>query len=363
MTRLGPLGQLAAAALWLGGLAGCSGAAALPTGDAAGAPDATAADATGSDAAATEDAPRAPLRFVAVTFNTGTAKELIPSSSAGGYGAAAAATTDEWYGNGLNWPPLIAETAAFFAATAADIVVFQEIFHPGDCALIPPEAQAGFVCETWQAGDPTVAQMLLGDGFQVMCHPGKPDKCAAVRRTFGTFRGCAADLCLEGMAGTPIAGCGRGARVARGVIDLAGGGALTLINVHGTSGFDDDEAACRVAQVDRIFVDFGDGAPGISAQMPNLILGDFNTDPGRLFDADPSAARWWDFVGDTHPFHFVSAIGEDAPPTYAGFVTIDHVVSDALAGACWSPGVTEGHPAFTERVYFDHLPTVCSLAP
>lgn len=33
------------------------------------------------------------------------------------------------------------------------------------------------------------------------CHSGKPDKCAAVKRSFGSFRGCGDDFCLEGLMG------------------------------------------------------------------------------------------------------------------------------------------------------------------
>ena len=69
--------------------------------------------------------------------------------------------------------------------------MFQEIFHPGECAAIPVEFHAGFYCETYADGDPTVAQAILGPGYQVACNLGKPDKCAAVRTALGTFRGCA----------------------------------------------------------------------------------------------------------------------------------------------------------------------------
>jgi endonuclease/exonuclease/phosphatase family metal-dependent hydrolase len=162
------------------------------------------------------------------------------------------------------------------------------------------------------------------------------------------------------MAGFTVTGCGKGARVGRGVIDLAGGGSFTLVNVHASSGVSAEDQACRVSQVDQVFVDLGDGAPAASV-APSLIMGDFNTDPARLAPGDPSAVRWNDFVGDAKPFHFISAVGESVTPTYAGLFNIDHVVSDTLDGTCWSAGV-KGKPPVTDIVYFDHKPVVCTIA-
>jgi len=321
--------------------------------------DADALAADGADGVA--DAAEPPLSVVAVSFNTGTSGEVVPDDvPEGGFGARESEITDAWYGNGLNWPPLVEDTAALLAAVAPDVVAFQEIFWTGECSDIPDDNRTGFVCEGWAPGDPTVAQLLLGAGFQIACHVGKPDKCVAVRRGFGTIRGCVGDLCLDGAFGATVEGCGRGARIGRVVVDLVAGGELTVVNVHGSSGFSADDQACRVRQVEQVFVDLGDGAPAASGER-NLVLGDLNTDPGRAAEFDPSAARWLDFVGDGRPFHWLSAVGTDVAPTYAGLVNIDHAASDALVGSCWSPTVTPGHGAFTDVAFFDHLPLVCML--
>jgi len=298
--------------------------------------------------------------FVAVTFNTGTTEGIVPpDGDNGGYDEAHAQTSDQWYGDGLAWSPAVEAARAWFEAVDPDVVVFQEIFYAGLCPDIPADAQADFVCATWTAGDPTVAPAILTGNWQVMCHPGKDDKCAAVHRRFGSFRGCDQDFCLEGMTGFKVPTCGSGARVARAVIDLVGGGTLTLVNFHGSSGFGGEEQGCRVQQVEQAFQDLGDGEPGANGDV-NLVMGDFNTDPGRLAGQDPSAARVGDFVGEGHALHFVTAVGPDAPPTYAAW-NIDHVISDQLTGTCWHAGVTEGHPAVLEARYFDHKPAVCTL--
>lgn len=298
------------------------------------------------------DGEPAPKSFVAVTFNTGTTQGL-PSPQAG--------YSDQYYGHGLAWRELVEVTRAFFAELQPDVVGFQEIFHSEECATVPPEAKPGFVCETWQPGDPTVAQVVVGAGYQVACHLGKPDKCLAVRRAFGTFRGCSGDLCLDGLAGAAVPGCGSGARIGRAVVDLAGGGEITVVNVHGSSGLAQADQDCRVLQMAQVFVELGLGDGPAANGDRNLVLGDFNTDPARHVDFDESAAFVAQHVGPGEKFHFVTDVGPDVPATYGGFFNIDHVISDAFTGRCWAPGVTDGHPPLTETAYFDHKPQVCTL--
>jgi hypothetical protein len=301
------------------------------------------------------------LEFLAVTFNSGTTTGLAHNSEPDdGYTSDHATISDMWYGDGLAWLPAVDAARAFLAELQPDVIVFQEIFYAGECETIPPENYPDFFCQDWTAGDPTVAQVILGAGYQVACNLGKTDKCAAVKTSFGSFRGCSGDLCLDGLDGSQVDGCGSGSRIGRGVIDLAIGGSVTLVNVHGSSGFSQDDQDCRVKQFDQVFVDLGDGAPGANGAI-NLVMGDFNTDPGRLARDDDSAARLIEVVGDGLPFQFVTEVGLDAEPTYTGLFNIDHVISDALSGDCWAAGVTENHPAVIDAIYFDHAPIVCNV--
>lgn len=321
--------------------------------------------ATAACAEATPVTPPPPppeFELVAVTFNTGTTDGLSHDAAPDdGYSSADAVISDTHYGNGLSWVPAVEAATAFFTDLQPDLVAFQEIFYSGDCAVVPPEAQAGFVCESWAEGDPTVANVIVGMGYQVACNLEKPDKCIAVRRAFGTFRGCDGDLCLDHLDGARVPDCGGGSRVGRGVVDLVGGGELTVVNVHGSSGFSVDDMACRIQQFDQVFVDLGDGSGEPAANgAVNIILGDLNTDPVRIADGDTSAARFAEFVGEGRAFDFINDTGPMAEPTYALF-NIDHVVSDAFTGACEVPGVTEGVPAILDATYFDHRPIVCQL--
>ncbi|MBN2498907.1 MAG: hypothetical protein JXR96_30230 [Deltaproteobacteria bacterium] len=303
------------------------------------------------------------LSFTALTFNTGTSENMGHDEGPDdGYSSAHAAISDQYYGDGLAWMPAVEATGAFLAKLQPDLVAFQEIFYAGDCALIPAEARTDFFCQQWTEGQPTVAQAVLGAGYQVMCMPGNADKCAAVKRSFGSFRGCGSDFCLEGLQGSRIEGCGHGARVGRAEVDLASGGTLTLVAVHGSSGFDTDDQLCRVAQFEQVFVDLGDGRPAACGER-NLVMGDLNTDPGRMAGSDPSATRFADFAGQGKAFAFLTDVGPDAAPSYMDLLNIDHVVSDFATGSCWIAGLSEGHPAVIDAKYFDHKAVVCSADP
>jgi len=309
-----------------------------------------------------DDSAGEPETITVVTFNTGTTEGIVPQGEPnGGYGEEQAGWSDQYYGDGLAFQAVIEDAQAYFQRTDPDIVVFQEIFYSGVCPEIDPAFHPGFVCETWQPGDPTVAQAVLGDGWQVACHPGKDDKCAAVHERLGSFRGCDEPFCLEGLEGSTVEGCGSGARVGRGVIELVDGGTLTLVNVHGSSGFSQDDEDCRERQFRQVFEDLGlgDGEPAANGER-NLIMGDLNTDPGRMTDVDGSAAYFADAV-QQGGFHFVTDVGPDAEPTYA-LANIDHVVSDAFEGDCRTAGITEGEPEVSDIVYFDHKPAACAVA-
>ncbi len=299
---------------------------------------------------------------VVVTFNTGTTEALghdAPPDD--GYGEEQAVSSDLHYGDGLAWLDVVQDTKAFLAELQPDLIVFQEIFYSGDCAMVPAEAKPGFVCETWQPGDPTVVQVILGEGYQVACHLGKNDKCAAVKRSFGSFVDCEEDFCLEGLDGAEVMDCGSGSRVGRGVVELVDGGTLTVVNVHGSSGLNQEDQDCRREQFIQVFEDMGAGDGPAANGQRNLVMGDFNTDPQLNADFDESAAKVLEHVGEGRAYHFISDAALDSPKSYAGLFNIDHVVSDTFAGSCWVAGLTEGHPEVSGIRYFDHKPVVCEL--
>jgi endonuclease/exonuclease/phosphatase family metal-dependent hydrolase len=300
--------------------------------------------------------------FVVMTFNTGTTLRLRHDGPPDdGYDTAKARISDEWYGDGLAWRKAVEAAGRFVRNIEPDIVAFQEMFYCEECANVPPDAREGFVCETWSSGDATVARVVLGEDYQIAYHPGKPNKCIAVHRRFGSIRGYKDDAPANWLEGFPVKGCGSGARVARAVIDREAGEPLTVVSYHGTSGLSPADQACRIRQIEQIFDDFGDGAPAANGAQ-NIILGDFNADPGRAAAIDKSAARWNDFVGAGKRFHFISKTGPTAPRAYQGFADIDHVVSDVFHGESRYPGVDAGSAPVFDGVYFDHVPVICTVS-
>lgn len=338
-------------------LAACSGGSSTPLADAVG--DAPGIETTKGDMLDVPT-PSNPPDLRVVTFNTGTSLKPSDSSPNRGYGGEQWGICDEWYGNGLSWLAIMDDTRAWLAGVDPDIIVFQEVFDPNECVDIPQEYWPGFVCEDWGPGDPVVAQMILSDDWQVMCNPIRTDKCAAVNRRIGSFRGCDSDLCLEGMEGNMIEGCGKGVRIGRGVVDLEAGGVLTLVNVHGSSGFSAEDQACRAKQFAQAYEDNGSGEPAANGDW-NLVMGDYNTDPVVMSGSDPSADALNEYVGPGKAFHFITETDPDSPGTYAGYARIDHVTSDVWEGNCWHAGITEGHPPVTSAVSFDHRPAVCDV--
>ncbi|TNE86160.1 MAG: hypothetical protein EP330_23020 [Deltaproteobacteria bacterium] len=293
-----------------------------------------------------------PPQFSVVTYNTGTTEGLPHDDDVDdGYTSEEAAISDQYYGDGLAWPPAIDAARAFFAEDPPALVGFQEMFWGGDCANIPAEQRVGWFCETWSEGDATVAQEVLGAEYQLACHPGKNDKCVAVHRDFGHFGDCEDAVCPDVMEGAEVEGCGSGARVAWVDVNRPGDTRLRLISVHGSSGLTTEDKACRTAQFEAAFA---------AVELPTILLGDLNTDPGRWTDLDESAAAFSAAV-EAASLHFVTEVGEEAEPTYAGVVNIDHVVSDVFVGSCVTHGISEGTAPVYEPVYFDHHPVRCEL--
>lgn len=308
-----------------------------------------------------EEAPRT-LR--AMTFNVGTTLGLAHDQPPDdGYTQAMAVQADALYNNSLSWNPAEDAVTAFLADTPVDIAAFQEIFWDGWCDDIDVDPALDFVCSRQDAAL-VQTQRVLGAGFQVACHLGKPDKCLGVHERLGRIAGCDGAFCLEGLRGSRVPDCGSGARVAAADIELVDGGVLTVVSVHGSSGLGAGDQACRAAQFRQVFEDGGDGAPLANGDV-NLVLGDLNMDPYRFAGVDESADVWNAHVGEDRAFHHLTAVGPDAPPTYAsGLASVDHIASDRLAGVgdCVVPGLTEGIPAVLEATYFDHKPVICEAA-
>ena len=288
--------------------------------------------------------------FTVMTFNGGTTEGLPHDEGDDAYTSEHAAIADELYENSLSWNPAEQALSEHLADTAPRIVAFQEIFWDGWCEEIELDPQLDFVCQDYQAGSPTQPQRLLGEAYQVACAPGQPDNCVGIHEELGRIQGCDEALCQEGLEGmAPPDGCSNGARIGRVIVELVEGGELSVVNVHGSSGLDAETRDCRVSQFQQIFEDRGDGQP--AAVGASLVLGDLNTDPFRMTEADASAAY---FAGQIDGRHWWWL--SDETPTYGnGLTAIDHAVSNQLRGSCSSEPVWD-------TVYWDHMPLLCEVS-
>jgi endonuclease/exonuclease/phosphatase family metal-dependent hydrolase len=297
-----------------------------------------------------------PEQLRVVTFNVGSGKSVdgVAGDNAG-FGPEQSRVADVHYGNGLAWPAAMRDASDFFARVDADLVALQEVFPAGRCPDIPPERQAGFVCEDWEPGAPGVTARILGPDYQVACHPGKPDKCLAVHRRLGRFAGCEGGDCTSALEGLDASGCGAGSRVAAVTLELVSGGELRVVHLHGTSGLALPDARCRRGQVHAAF------AEGAADPEAGLVLGDFNTDPGRVGWLDTAARALRREASPPKNYRFITDVGLLAPPTFLRFLNIDHVLAAGMDGQCWAAGRTPGTEAVSDIAYFDHTAIVCDL--
>ncbi len=302
------------------------------------------------------------LPIIVMTFNVGTTPGPHHDMGDDGYTSQMADIADEYYENSLSWNPAEEALKQYLAELRPAVAVFQENFYDPWCEEIPVDPTLDFVCKDYTPQRPTQLERLFGPDYQVACSEDHPDNCGVVRRDFGLFAGCGEKpFCLDGFFGmAPPSDCTGRARAWSIVINRANGEDWTLVNIHGSSGFERDVRLCRADQFRQIFEDRGDGAPLANGET-NLVMGDINTDPFLAPIIDPSARVWNQYVGQGLPFDYISADRIGIDPSYALILHIDHVVSDILTGSCVVPGVTEGLPPILDAIYFDHKPIVCQI--
>lgn len=322
----------------------------------------TSSDAGNQDSVPDSTKPQ-PIRMRVMTFNIGTTKGLPHDRDTNdGYTSKHAKITDEFYENSLSWNPAEKALTDYLAKKKVDLVGFQEMYYDPWCESIQVDPTLDFVCKEYSKERPLQIQRLLGDDFQVACAQGQEDNCLGIRKSVGRFKGCPLDKpCIDGVKGDgPPNKCSKGARIGSIDVVLKDGTELTVVLVHGTSGFKPKDQECRKAQFQQIFEDKGDGKPAVSGTI-NIILGDINTDPFSAGEADISASYWNKYVGKGKPFRYISSSDKDGPKTYGGLVRIDHVVSDAFTGSCVVPGATPDEPDVMDVVYWDHKPVICDV--
>jgi hypothetical protein len=334
-----------------------------PDGSGASERDAAPGDADGpTDVAGPDERPV--IRVITINAGTSSGRRHDADEADGlpPYTSATSELVDEHYFNSLSWNPAERALTAWLATQNAQVVAFQEIFHDPWCDEIdrPEDTPLDLICSTHDPAGPLQVQRLTGDRYQFACGIEKPDTCIAIDRDWAVMDGCNAAGCvILWEPARPPSECTGRDRMGRVRVTDSTGQRFNIIAWHGTSGGTPEDAQCRADILSLAFEDRGDGTPLVDPTLPNLLLGDFNFDPELFVGADVDYIA--QFVGAGRSFSWLSPTDIDGPRSYAGGVSIDHVVGDRWEGDCVIPGSSEGVPAVWDRVYWDHRPVVCDL--
>lgn len=312
--------------------------------------------------------PGSPRPFTAMTFNVGTTPGLPhdqgeADGTGNGYTQEMADIADAEYENSLSWIPAEQALTEYLREQQLDLVAFQELYYDPWCESIEVDPTLDFVCQDYSPDRPLQVQRLLGSGYQIACAPGQEDNCIGVSQGWGRLKNCGSgpeEVCFEAFQGSEIWGCSSGLRVGAAQVELSVGLELTVVLIHGTSGFKPADIECRRQQFQQIFVDQGNGTPLATGKV-TVILGDINTDPFLADKFDKSAQYWHQFVGFNQAFRYLSSDHPGGPKTYLDLFRIDHVVSDRLFGDCVVPGASPGVDPVMAGIYWDHKPVTCQV--
>ena len=253
----------------------------------------------------------------------------------------------DWYGNNMCLAGTEDQLADAVAQEAPGLLFLQEVWDQASCDddHRPGEADlAPFVCSLGSERQP--ARVLPTDWWWG-CAGGYPDNCIAFPPTLATPTGCDGQDC-SAMVVSNSAPCGPDGRIAYWELDTAAG-SLVAVVVHTNAGAFEDDAACRVQQLESI--------QAVLAALPSdtsiAMAGDFNLDPQVYESADASAFE-----------ALVSGLGLTWLGGYDESHRISHVKLDHLLvrGAAVAAGLECGARYLDEDetdVMLDHAWVMC----
>ncbi len=253
----------------------------------------------------------------------------------------------DWYDNNLCLAGTEALLADAVVQDAPDLLFLQEMWNQHGCVEEDRPGEVNVEPYACSLGlDPQPARVLPVDWWWG-CASGYPDNCIAFPPQLATPSGCDGQDCSELLVSNP-AGCGSDGRIAYWELDTAAG-PLVAVVVHANAGAFEDDAACRVAQLESI--------TEVLAALPTdtsiAMAGDFNLDPeiyesadGPAFEALISALglTWLGGYGESHRISHVK---------------LDHVLVRGATVAsgldCDARYLDEGEP----DVMLDHALVMC----
>ena len=253
----------------------------------------------------------------------------------------------DWYGNNLCVEGTELLLADAVTQDAPDLLFLQEIWNQAGCVEEdrPGEANATpFVCSLGL--EPQPSRVLPADWWWG-CAGGYPDNCIAFPPGTATPSGCSGQDCSSLVVSNP-ASCGDDGRIATWELDTIAGPMVAVV-VHTNAGAFEDDAACRVAQLESI--------QAVLEALPEdssiAMAGDFNLDPELYESADAGAFEA--LVADLG----LTWLGGYDQSHRISHVKLDHVLvrGPALAAgmACDARYLDEGE----DDVMLDHAWVAC----
>jgi len=223
---------------------------------------------------------------------------------------------------------------ASLAELRPELVALQETLPDHLCEGVPP-VDPGHVC-AGEYSEPMVRR-LLGPDYSIICEVRNLIECIGVRTDVGEIVGCPlGGLCTSDRMVTISEGCRTHLTVFAAAVEVRGR-TFDVVNAHP----ENRSANCRLKSLQQVFE--GD----LIQEDRALIMGDLNLDP--WLGDDVSTEYWNTQVGpvETYEFYYHSGSAEHQPPyptvRYPFFVrTLDHVVSNFMAGTMITLGEAEG---------------------
>ncbi|MBN2527101.1 MAG: hypothetical protein JXR76_11960 [Deltaproteobacteria bacterium] len=291
--------------------------------------------------------------------------DALPNMTVMSYNIGNSDTSDARYSLRIKKIAYERHIAKKIAQFEPDVIALQEVLSPKACAAFSEKNPENTCSEAQPA-----ARRILGPDYSIVCDERHHIECVGVHKRFGKIRGVApGEFVMDGARTMPLpmAPCQYGdcksdedtcddeSTVSHVVVDTARG-PIRIVHTHPTA----IGVRCLQAQVQQTF------RLAANADIPSILLGDWNFDPARTTDVVASSI-WNSYMGGVHRFEDHSPLDDMCRPASTqryGARSLDRVVTNFARGECFIVKSSEldadfEYPQKVARV--DHNAVICDL--